>query len=91
MCVCTADLAVDLDRRLKLHSVGDVGIYVERGLGADMAYHGGQRFKYPFRSQSPWWRRYGAGRGSAPSCTLHVQGWSESGGRGRRGCAVAPR
>ena len=37
--VCTADLAVNFDRILLLHSVGDMTINVECGLGANVAYH----------------------------------------------------
>ena len=41
--ICTADFAVDPHGRLLLHSVGDMAVYVERGLGADVADHGGER------------------------------------------------
>ena len=42
LCGCTADLSVDPDCRLSLHSIGDMTINVECGLGADVSYHGGQ-------------------------------------------------
>ena len=42
--VCAAGLSVDPDCRLSLHSIGDMTINVECGLGADVSYHGGERF-----------------------------------------------
>ena len=41
--VCTAYFSVDANRRLLLHGVCDMAVYVQRGFCADMAYHGGQR------------------------------------------------
>ncbi len=42
MGVCTADLSVDSHSCLLLHGVGDMTVYVECGLGADVADHGGK-------------------------------------------------
>ena len=41
-CVCSADLSVDSHGCLLLHGVGDMAVDVERGLGADVSYHGGE-------------------------------------------------
>jgi len=43
-CVCTANLSVDTNCRLLLHGVGNVTVYVERCLVADVAYHSGESF-----------------------------------------------
>ena len=59
---------------------------IHSGLGADMAYHGGQRLDV-----HAVFNRHG-GEGVAQVVEAHLlQGWSGSGGRGRRGGAVAPR
>ena len=42
-CVCTADFSVDSHGCLLLHGIGNVAVDVERGLGADVADHGGER------------------------------------------------
>ena len=40
--VCAADFSVDPHGYLLLHGVGDMAVDVERGLGADVANHGGE-------------------------------------------------
>ena len=44
LCVCTADFSVNSHGCLLLHGVGDMAVYIERGLRADVAYHSGESF-----------------------------------------------
>lgn len=39
-CVCTTELSVDSHRCLLLHCIGNVAVYIQRGLCADMTCHG---------------------------------------------------